>query len=42
MRSIRKNKEIVPVTSQARAQYMFGQLAPGPVRFAAARGRLVR
>ncbi|QIS16610.1 SDR family oxidoreductase [Nocardia arthritidis] len=42
VRAVRKNKSVVPVTPEARAQYVFGRLAPGVVRFAAAHGRLIR
>ncbi|WP_107653278.1 SDR family oxidoreductase [Nocardia suismassiliense] len=42
LRAVRKNKDVVPVTPEARLQYVFGRLAPGVVRFAAARGSLVR
>ncbi|MEV6556627.1 SDR family oxidoreductase [Nocardia sp. NPDC051756] len=42
VRAVRKNKDVVPVTPEARLQYVFGRFAPGVVRFAAARGSLVR
>ncbi|MFI9506995.1 SDR family oxidoreductase [Nocardia sp. NPDC052566] len=42
VRAVEKNKQIVPVTPEARLQYTFGRLAPGAVRFAIARGSLIR
>ncbi|WP_069162994.1 SDR family oxidoreductase [Nocardia altamirensis] len=42
VRAVRKNKDVVPVTPEAKAQYLFGRIAPGVVRFAAARASLVR
>ncbi|MFF3221700.1 SDR family oxidoreductase [Nocardia suismassiliense] len=42
LRAVRKNKDVVPVTPEARLQYVVGRLAPGVVRFAAARGSVVR
>ncbi|MFI6042260.1 SDR family oxidoreductase [Nocardia sp. NPDC051321] len=42
VRAVQKNKDVVPVTPEARLQYVFGRFAPSVVRFAAARGSLVR
>ncbi|MEV0294509.1 SDR family oxidoreductase [Nocardia sp. NPDC050710] len=42
VRAVQKNKQVVPVTPEARLQYVFQRLAPGLVRFGAARGSLVR
>ncbi|MFB8276049.1 SDR family oxidoreductase [Nocardia colli] len=42
VRAVQKNKDVVPVTPEARLQYVFGRFAPRVVRFAAARGSLVR
>jgi NAD(P)-dependent dehydrogenase (short-subunit alcohol dehydrogenase family)/pimeloyl-ACP methyl ester carboxylesterase len=42
VRAVREDRQVVPVTPEARLQYIFGRIAPGIVRFAAARGSLVR
>ncbi|MFI7001317.1 SDR family oxidoreductase [Nocardia sp. NPDC050175] len=42
VRAVQKNKDVVPVTPEARLQYVFGRFAPSVVRFAAARGSVVR
>ncbi|MFQ6329494.1 SDR family oxidoreductase [Nocardia sp. CWNU-33] len=42
VRAVQKDRQVVPVTPEARVQYIVGRLAPGLVRFAAARIRLVR
>ncbi|MFQ6393441.1 SDR family oxidoreductase [Nocardia sp. KC 131] len=42
VRAVQQDRQVVPVTPEARFQYVFGRIAPGLVRFAAARGSLIR
>ncbi|AFU06076.1 SDR family oxidoreductase [Nocardia brasiliensis] len=42
VRAVRQQRDVVPVTPEARLQYVFGRVAPALVRFAAARTSLVR
>ncbi|MFC9438827.1 SDR family oxidoreductase [Nocardia sp. NPDC057030] len=42
VRAVRQNRDVVPVTPEARLQYVFGRFAPSVVRFAAARGSVLR